>query len=231
MAKQSHPGRWIALGLGLGGAAAVGYLLYQRAKRATASPVTATVTINKPPREVYDHFRDFSRLPEFMTYLASVELIDDRTTKWTAKPLGKGTVTWNAELVDDVPGQLIVWQSTADSTIHTRGRVTFEAAPGRPNVTEVRVEMQLGAGKLAPSAVIARLFATPQVKGDLRRFKQVMETGEVLRSDASAHTRPHPAQPALDAKPAPPVFIANPPTAEKGLGHPETPAIGGKGVS
>jgi hypothetical protein len=58
----------------------------------------------------------------------------------------------------------------------------------------------------------------------------VMETGEVLRSDASSHVAPHPAQPATDAAKAPPVFVPNPPTAEKGLGHPLTTAIGGKGV-
>lgn len=232
MAKHSSPARWIALGLGLGGAGTVAYLLYRRTKRATSSSITATVTINKPPLEVYDHFRDFASLPEFMTYLESVEVIGPTTTRWTAKPLGNGpAVTWEAETLEDIPGQVIVWQTRPESPIQTRGRVVFSRAPGRDNVTEVRVEMKLGAGKLPTSAVLARLFATPQVKGDMRRFKQVMETGEVLRSDASAHTEPHPAQPSLDAKPAPSLFTASPPTAEKGLGHPQTTAIGGKGVS
>jgi uncharacterized membrane protein len=232
MAKQSRRGRWIGLAVGLGGAAAIGYLVY-RAKRGIGhlGPVTATVTINKPPLEVYERFRQFSGLPEFMTYLESVEELDDTTTKWTAKPIGRGTVSWEAETLEDIPGQLIVWQSKPGSPVQTRGRVTFAPAPGRDRVTEVRVEMQLGVSKIAPSSKLARLFATPQVKGDMRRFKQVMETGEVLRSDASAHVAPHAAQPADDAAKAPPVFVANPPTAEKGLGHPLNTAIGGKGVS
>jgi len=232
MAKHHHLGRWIGLALGVGGATTLGYLVY-RAKRSIShfGPVTATVTINKPPREVYDRFRDFARLPEFMTYLESVEVIDDATTKWTAKPIGKGNVSWDAVMLEDIPGQLIVWQSKPDALVQTRGRVTFAPAPGRDRVTEVRVEMQLGVSKLAASAKLARLFATPQVKGDLRRFKQVVETGEVLRSDASAHVAPHAAQPSPDANKAPAVFVPNPPTAEKGLGHPLHTAIGGKGVA
>jgi uncharacterized membrane protein len=233
MAKQAHTGRWIALAAGLGGTAAVAYLVY-RAKRGIShlGPVTATVTINKPPLEVYDRFHELAQLPEFMTYLESVEVIDAATTKWTAKPLGRGkAVSWEAEMLEDIPGQLIVWQSKPGSPVQTRGRVTFAPAPGGNDVTEVRVEMQLGVSKLPASSKLARLFATPQVKGDMRRFKQVMETGEVLRSDASAHVAPHPAQPSADAMEAPPVFVPNPPTAEKGLGHPLNTAIGGKGVA
>jgi len=232
MAKQSHTGRWIGLAVGLGATAGVVYLVY-RAKRGIGhlGPVTACVTINKPPLEVYDRFRKFDQLPEFMTYLESVEVIDATTTKWTAKPLGKGAaVSWEAETLEDIPGQLLVWQSKPGSEVQTRGRVTFAPAPGTNDVTEVRVEMQLGVSKIPASSKLARLFATPQVKGDMRRFKQVIETGEVLRSDASSHVAPHPAQPSTDAAKAPPVFVANPPTAEKGLGHPLTTAIGGKGV-
>ncbi|MEP6859660.1 MAG: SRPBCC family protein [Deltaproteobacteria bacterium] len=233
MAKQSHTGRWIGLAVGLGATAGVVYLVY-RAKRGISrlGPVTATVTINKPPREVYDRFHEFAQLPEFMTYLESVEVIDATTTKWTAKPLGRGkAVSWEARTLEDIPGQLIVWQSKPGSAVQTRGRITFAPAPGGNDVTEVRVEMQLGVSKVPASAKLARLFATPQVKGDMRRFKQVMETGEVLRSDASAHVAPHPAQPSIDAAKAPPMFVANPPTAEKGLGHPLNTAIGGKGVA
>jgi len=232
MTKPSHPLRWASLGLGLAGAGAVAYVLYTRARRAKSRPITATVTINKPAREVYEYFRDYARLPVFMTYLESVEVIGPGLTRWTAKPLGTGpAVTWEAETLTDVPGQLLAWQTRADSTIQTRGRVEFSAAPGRIDVTEVRTEIQVGLGKLPASRVLARLFAAPQVKGDMLRFKQVMETGEVLRSDASAHIRPHPAQPSRDPQPPPPVAMATPPTAVKGLGHPETPAIGGRGVS
>jgi hypothetical protein len=79
--------------------------------------------------------------------------------------------------------------------------------------------MQLGVFGRSPSLELARLFARPQVKGDLRRLKQVLETGEVLLSDASAHRLPHPAQPSPGRREIPParVFVESPPTAVKGV--------------
>jgi uncharacterized membrane protein len=215
--SKSHRGRWLAIALGLGGVAAIGVLAALRVKRSIShiGPVTATVTINKPAREVYEYFRKFSQLPQFMDYLESVEETGERSSRWTAKlPVG-GTVTWEADIIEDLPGKLIVWQSRPGSRIQTRGRVAFDKTPGR-DATEVRVEMQLGVMGMKPTAALARFLATPEVKGDMRRLKMVLETGEVLRSDASAHTKPYPAQPAADAKPAPPVFRPNPPAAKKG---------------
>lgn len=199
----------------MGAFAGLGYLVATRTKRAIShiGPLTATVTINKTPQEVYDFFRDFSQLPTFMTYLDKVEEFGSTST-WTA--LG-GHVTWKAEITDDQPGKRIAWQSVEASPIKTSGIVTFERAPGR-DACEVRVQMQLGIGAVKPSRVLARFLATPEVKGDLRRLKQVLETGEVLRSDASAHKKPYPAQPSNDAEPAPPMFIRNEAAmAEKGV--------------
>jgi uncharacterized membrane protein len=181
-------------------------------------PVIASVTISKPPMEVYEFYRRLDQLPRFMEYLVSIEQHANRRSTWTARlPVG-GTVSWEAEIIEDRPGQVLSWRSVEGSQIQTRGRVTFTRAPGR-DMTEVRVEMQLGILGRGPSLALARLFARPQVKGDLRRLKQVMETGEVLRSDASVHRLPYPAQPS-PARPreiAPRVFVENPPTAVKGV--------------
>ncbi|MGH9886970.1 MAG: SRPBCC family protein [bacterium] len=176
-------------------------------------PVTATVTIKHPPRAVYELFRDFSRLPEFMTYLDSVKE-DGELSTWTAKLPVVGKVSWKARIIEDVPGELLAWRSEPGSLVRTRGRVTFTKAPGRES-TEVRVEMELGVLGRRPTGALARWFASPEVKGDLRRLKQVLETGEVLRSDASAHVRPHAAQPAGDARPAPDFFIPHNPNVRK----------------
>ena len=212
MSSISRRGALLGAFVGVG---ALGYVLWKR-KGHTRSPVIATVTINKPPREVYDFFRRFERLPQFMTYLASVEVRGDRRSTWTAHlPFGK-TVQWDAEIIDDRPGEVIAWRSTDDSTIQVAGRVTFTRTVGR-DMTEVRAEIRLGAGGRAPSAGLARLFARPQVKGDLRRLKQVMETGEVLYSDASVHRGPHAAQPSTTRDASPGIFVPNPPTAEKGV--------------
>jgi uncharacterized membrane protein len=186
---------------------------FQRANR----PVVYSVTINKPPEEVYAFFRKFSQLPQFMNYLESVREIDARRSHWVAR-LPIGTVAWDAEITEDIPGQLIAWQSVEYSTVNTRGRVTFTRAPAR-NMTEVRVEMQLGFLGTEPSATLAKFFSKPQIKGDLRRFKQVMEIGEVLHSDASVHRRPHAAQPPRTDEQIERsgMFSANPPSATKGV--------------
>jgi len=191
-----------------------GVIVMWRRKGHDRTPVIATVTINKPRLEVFQFYRTLNRLPRFMDYLDSVEVLDDTRSRWTAKlPFGQH-VTWTSEITDDRPGEILAWRSTEDSPIDVRGRVTFTKTVGR-DMTEVRVEMELGPrGRV--STTLARLFAKPQVKGDLTRFKQVMETGEVLYSDASAHRRPHPAQPDDTRDAEPQIFVRNPPTAEKG---------------
>jgi uncharacterized membrane protein len=210
------------LGLALGVVAGVTALDVIAARRRGHArhplPVIASVTINKPPMAVYEFYRRLDQLPRFMNYLVSVEPHADRRSTWTARlPVG-GTVRWEAEIVEDRPGQVVSWRSVEGSRIQTRGRVTFNRAPGR-DMTEVRVEMQLGVLGRGPSLALARLFARPQVKGDLRRLKQVMETGEVLRSDASVRRLPHPAQPSpARAHEIPPqVVVESPPTAVKGV--------------
>ncbi len=186
----------------------------QKAFDAANQPIIFSVTINKPPREVYDFYRRFERLPMFMDWLESVSHTGANRTHWVAK-LPVGTVEWDAVITEDTPGEAIAWESI-DSAIHTEGRVTFTQAPGR-DMTEVRVEMKLGFTGMHPSTLLAKFFAKPQIKGDLRRLKQVIETGEVLMSDASQHVMKHPAQPSETHDREPKIFIPNPPTAEKGV--------------
>jgi len=210
----------------VGGVTALDVIASVKAQKAHAhanTPIIYSVTINKPPREVYDFYRDFARLPRFMDYLDEVVVRDHRRSRWIAKPLGGGkTVSWEAEITEDIPGEVIAWQSIEGSRIKTRGRVTFAKAPGR-NATEVRVEMQLGVMGMGVSDALARVFSKPQIKGDLRRLKQVLETGEVLMSDATVTRRPHPAQPSepetvqANAKHEYPVFVPSSPTAQKGV--------------
>jgi uncharacterized membrane protein len=186
----------------------------QTAYEAANEPVIFSVTINKPPDEVYAFYRKFSQLPLFMDYLESVEERSRTRSHWVAKlPVGK--IAWDAEIVQDVPGQLIAWQSV-DSRVRLSGRVTFTRTPGR-NATEVRVAMALGFTGKHPSTLLAKLFTKPQIKGDLRRLKQVMETGEVLYSDATETLKPRPAQPIDNVARKPEFFVANPPTARKGV--------------
>ena len=156
-----------------------------------------SVTINASPEECYAFWRNFENLPQFMRHLESVTVTGDRTSHWKAKAPAGVTVEWDAETLDDRPNELISWRSTEDADVFNAGTVRFERAPGGRG-TEVRVELEYKPplGKLGSKvAMLFREEPGQQVKDDLRHFKQVMETGEILFSDATKQRGMHPAQP------------------------------------
>ena len=155
------------------------------------------ITINRSPEEVYGFWRNLENLPQFMVHLESVRELDQRLSYWKVHaPLGT-SVEWTAEIVDDRPNELISWRSLPDSQVPNAGTVRFAPAPGGRG-TEVQLEVSYDPPAGALGATIAKLLGqepSQQVDGDLRRFKQVMETGEVVHSDASIHRGMHPARP------------------------------------
>lgn len=168
-----------------------------RERRKAGVEVTVAITINRPRNEVYGFWRNLENLPRFMSHLESVEVVDERRSRWKVKAPAGTTVEWEAETLEDRPNELITWRSLRDSDVPNSGKVQFKDAPGNRG-TEVIVELryQPPAGKIG--ALVAKLFGeepAQQVKGDLRRLKQVLEVGEVVHSDASIHRGPHPAQP------------------------------------
>lgn len=155
------------------------------------------VTIYRPPDEVYRFWRDLENLPRFMGHLESVQALGGGRSRWRARGPAGMTVEWDAEIVADRPNELIAWRSLPSATVEHRGVVHFRAAPGRRG-TEVAVELTYRPPAGAAGAALAQLFgAEPgqEVQADLRLLKQVLETGDVTRSDASIHAWPHPARP------------------------------------
>lgn len=150
--------------------------------------VKQAITVNRPPQDLYQFWHDFANLPRFMEHLESVQVTGERRSHWTAKAPAGQTVEWDAEIVDDRPGELIAWRSLDGASVENSGAVRFTPAPGDRG-TEVRVELQYSLPGGALGAAVAKLFGeepAQQVADDLRHFKQVMETGEITRSDASA---------------------------------------------
>jgi uncharacterized membrane protein len=194
--KRTRVERLAAAAVAVAGVTALDVIAGRRvgkARREVIDPVIASVTINKPPVEVYAYWSELGNLPQFMDYLESVTPRGAGRSHWVAKaPVG--TIAWDAEIIEDRPGEKIAWRTVEGSTLHHTGEVTFARTPGR-DMTEVRVRLEVGGLGIAPSIRLAKLLTKPQIKGDLRRLKQVLETGEVVRSDASIHTLPHPAQP------------------------------------
>ena len=163
--------------------------------------VRKAITINRPVEEVYAFWRNLENLPRFMVHLESVQELDQRHSYWKVHaPLGT-SVEWTAEIIEDRPNELIAWRSVEGSQIPNSGVVRFARAPGNKG-TEVQLEVSYDPPAGAIGATVAKLLGqepSQQVDGDLRRFKQVMETGEVVHSDASIHRGPHPARPPEEA--------------------------------
>jgi uncharacterized membrane protein len=166
--------------------------------------VTKAITVRRPPQETYDFWRDFGNLPRFMEHLESVEVSGERRTHWRARGPAGRSIEWDAEIVEDRPGELIAWRSEPGAAVRNSGGVRFAKAPDDQG-TEVTVELRVAppAGDLG--LAIARVLGEDpgmQLADDLRRFKQVLETGEVVRSDATLrghsiveHVTQRPAQP------------------------------------
>jgi uncharacterized membrane protein len=143
--------------------------------------VDYAVTINKPRAEVYRLWRDLENLPRCMKHLVSVERLDDRRSRWVVRGPAGRTVTWDAEINNEIENELIGWRSLAGGRVDAAGSVQFREAPSVRG-TEVLLELQYNPPGGILGAFAARMWGeepTQQIQEDLYRFKQWVETGEV----------------------------------------------------
>lgn len=154
------------------------------ATRTDTSPDRAltarTVTINRPPDELYRFFRDLANLPSFMENIVRIDVRDEKRSHWVVKaPAGK-TVEWDATVTAEEPGRSFSWQSDEGADVPNSGKVEFVDAGDRGTVVTATIAYDPPAGTVGK--LIAKLFQREpaiQARRDLRRFKQLMETGEV----------------------------------------------------
>jgi uncharacterized membrane protein len=140
-----------------------------------------TVTINKPRHELYAYWRDFTKLPNFMDNVERIEVLDDKRSRWVVKAPGETTVEWIAEITEEREGETIAWTSLDGADVPNSGRIDFrDASGGRGTVVTATILYDPPAGIIGK--VVAKLFQREpaiQARRDLRRFKQLMETGEI----------------------------------------------------
>jgi uncharacterized membrane protein len=177
-------GRWWAYSL-LGISTATS----RRSERAsiahrTGIKVEHSVTVDRPAAELFRFWRNFENLPRFMDHLESVRVEGDTRSHWVAKgPAGK-QVEWDAEIINEKPNELIAWRTLEGADVPSAGSVHFTAAPGGRG-TEVRVVLEYSPPGGKVGAAVAKVFGEEpdvQTREDLRRFKQVMEAGEIPTS-------------------------------------------------
>ena len=152
----------------------------RRRRFADMAVVGRSVTINKPRAELFAFWRDFSNLPQFMENVEAVRVEGDLTT-WTIRAPAGRTVEVKTRIVAEKPGEQIAWRSVEGSDIETEGKVMFRDAPGdRGTEVEALIAYRPPAG--TAGQMIAKLFQTEpaiQSRREMKRFKMLMETGEV----------------------------------------------------
>ncbi len=146
------------------------------------------VLINKSPEELYAFWRNFENLPRFMDHIDSVTVTDNKHSHWVAKAPAGMKVEWDAEIINEIPNELIAWRSLDGAQVPNAGSVRFIRAPyGRGTELKVQLEYAPPAGKVG--AMVARMFGEnpeQQIREDLRHFKQIMESGEFATNKAQA---------------------------------------------
>jgi uncharacterized membrane protein len=144
--------------------------------------VERQVTVHAPADMLYGIWRNFENLPRFMSHLERVRVLDDRRSRWTVKTLaGVGAPTeWDAEIINERPGELIAWQSVGQASVDHAGSVRFERAGDGATVVHVELQYDPPAGQIGHA--VASVFgqdAGSRIEADLREFKRAVEAGEI----------------------------------------------------
>lgn len=156
-----------------------------------------TVLIGRSADELYAAWRDFTKFPSFMENVERVEALGGDRSRWTIKAPAGTSVEVVTSITEDKPNEAIAWKSDAESEITTEGRVEFiPAAPGRGTMVRLTMHYDPPGGIIGKG--IAKLFQREpniQARRDLKRFKSLMETGEVAtNASPSARKSENPAE-------------------------------------
>ena len=142
--------------------------------------VTKTITVSRPPQEVYRYWRNLENLPRFMEHVESVREIDERRSAWVVKgPMGHD-VEWTAQIVNEREGEMIAWESLPGAEVQNAGSVRFQ--PAGNGGTEVKVTLQYLPPAGVVGATVAKIFGESpeqQLETDLNGFKKLIESGPV----------------------------------------------------
>ena len=143
--------------------------------------VEKSVTINAPAERIYSFWRNFENLPRFMHNLESVEMKDNGRSHWVAKGPAGTKADWEAEIINEIPNELIGWRSIEGSRIDNAGSVHFIPVAGGRG-TEVKVVLRYDPPAGVVGAAISKMLGedpAANVQEDLRRLKMLIETGEL----------------------------------------------------
>lgn len=142
--------------------------------------IARSVTINRPAPELFAFWRDFQNLASFMENVERIDVLDDKQSHWVVKAPGGARVEWKAVVTQETPDRCICWTSAPGADVPNAGRVDFHDAGPRGTVVSVTLTYDPPGGSIGRA--IAKFFQREpavQARRDLRRLKQLMETGEI----------------------------------------------------
>ncbi|MBA3542461.1 MAG: SRPBCC family protein [Deltaproteobacteria bacterium] len=143
--------------------------------------VRRNITIQCTPREVYDLWRDLTNLPRFLDHVSTIEVEDEKISKWTVLE-GPAKLSWRAEILEDVPGRLLTWRSLPGGDVWNEGSIQMREAPGdRGTIVEVKLTYRPPGGMVVASILhgFLRKLTHVQLGAELARLQQLIETGEI----------------------------------------------------
>ena len=152
--------------------------------------VERVVTINRPREELFAFWRNFENLPRIMENVESVKCLDERRSRWRMRWSENKVLEWESDVINEHPNELIAWRTLEGSDVRHAGTVRFSPAPDGGTEVKLAVEYEAAGGKF--SNFVAKLFhrsPEQQIEEDLRRFKQVMEAGDVSTPEGQAAAR------------------------------------------
>lgn len=149
--------------------------------------VGKSVTINRPREELYAFWRDFSRLPAVMDNVERIDTVSSTRSHWVVRGPGGQTYEWDADVTEEREGEMIAWASADGADVRNTGRIEFRDACARGTIVTATIAYEPPGGVIGQ--MIAKLFQREpaiQTRRDLRRFKQLMETGEIATNARTA---------------------------------------------
>ena len=145
---------------------------------------TSTLVLAEPMR-LYEMWRDLESIPRWQEMITKVRQTGDKTSHWTMKS-GDKAIEWDSEILNDVPGKRIAWRSIGGDSDNA-GEVVFERAPGdRGTIVTVLQEFRMGKLASAWETIVGRNPKQAVIE-NLRRFKALVETGEIPRTEGQPH--------------------------------------------
>lgn len=167
-------------------ARALGRAANEKSHPATSVPhetgikVERAIRIGKSPEELYRFWRNLENLPRFMSQHVEISPVDDKRSHWKVQSHAGATFEWDAEIINDLPNELLAWRTLDNADLDHAGSVHFAGDAAGGSTVTVVMEYRPPAGKIGTE--IARLFGQEPaqvIEKDLQRFKQLMESGEI----------------------------------------------------